>query len=270
MTDTPPPPEVSAGLRIHPLAEMVHALGFLTRLPIPLIRTLDPPPLSQTMRMFSIVGALLGASVGAIMIGLQSLHVPILLAALLAVAAGLLLTGALHEDGLADMADGIGGGKTRERRLEIMRDSRIGSYGALALGIAVSARMLALAGLITLPWTTILLLTAAAGAFSRAMVVDLLWATKPARSDGLSFYAGRPSRNVAVFTIVVGLALSLSTGFLVRPEAGVIAVGLGLATTAVLRRMAVRQLGGQTGDVCGAVQVTCEVVMLTVFAAMIN
>ena len=252
------------------MAELVHAFGFLTQAPIPFVRTIDPPPLAQTMRMFSLVGAVLAVLVGAILLAMVKLNVPPLLAAILAVAAGCLLTGALHEDGLADFVDGLGGGKTRERRLEIMRDSRIGTYGTLALIVVLALRINALVELLALPPASMLLVLAAGGAFSRAMVVDLLWATKPARADGLSVLAGRPTRNVAVFTIAIGLALTLATGLVTQPTAGVIALGLGLAVTAVIRWLAVQKLGGQTGDVCGAVQVTTETTMLVVFASTLG
>jgi adenosylcobinamide-GDP ribazoletransferase len=270
MTDTPPILDTAKSQRFQPLAELVHALGFLTRLPVPFLRTIDPPPLSQTMRMFSIVGALIGLLIGLALLGFARLHVPPILAGILAIAAGCLLTGALHEDGLADFVDGVGGGKTRERRLEIMRDSRIGTYGALALIVVLSLRVFATVALLALPATTILLIMAAVGAFSRAMVVDLLWATQTARNDGLSVLAGRPSRNVAVFAIVIGLGLTFLTALVIRPEAAVIALGVGLAVTAIIRHLAIKKLGGQTGDVCGAVQVACETAMLVVFASTIG
>ena len=274
MTDTPPISDIaktaSDRQRFRPLAELLHALGFLTRIPVPFLRTVDPPPLAHTMRMFSVVGAIIGALIGIILLIFTRLQVPPILAAVLAASAGCLLTGALHEDGLADFIDGIGGGKTRERRLEIMRDSRIGTYGTLALITIYALRVFAFVNLLALPVTAMILLLAAAGSFSRAMVVDLLWATKPARNDGLSVLAGRPTRKVAVFAIVIGLGLTFATGLVIRPEAGVVALGLGLAVTAIVRRLAVQKLGGQTGDVCGAVQVTCETVMLVVFASTIG
>ena len=133
MTDLPPPPEPERRGRIRPFAEFVHALRFLTRLPVPFARTLDLPPLSQSMRVFPAAGALIGALTGLLLSGLEWSGLPPLVYGALAVAAGLAVTGALHEDGLADTADGFGGGKSRERRLEIMRDSRIGTYGTLAL-----------------------------------------------------------------------------------------------------------------------------------------
>jgi adenosylcobinamide-GDP ribazoletransferase len=270
MNDPKPFPNAPVPEGLRPLPELVHAARFLTRLPIPLSRTLDPPPLAETMRMFSVVGAVIGCGISAVLFVGHYLQLPEYVAALLAVAFGLLVTGALHEDGLADMADGFGGGKTRERRLEIMRDSRIGSYGALALIVAVGARAACYAALLKLSPIAVLAVLAACQSFSRAMMVDLLWATRPARLDGLSVYAGQPRRSVAMFAIAVGLSLTLLAGYFTSFENAVMALGLGLAATAAIRALAIRLIGGQTGDICGAVQVTCEVMMLTAFLAILH
>jgi adenosylcobinamide-GDP ribazoletransferase len=253
-----------------PLAEFVHSAKFLTRMPIPLSRTLDPPPLAETMRMFSIVGALIGCGIAAVLLAGDYVQLPRHLTALLAVTFGLLVSGALHEDGLSDTADGLGGGSTRERRLDIMRDSRIGSYGALALIIAVGARVACYSALMTQSSLAILTALAACQSFSRAMMVDLLWATRPARLDGLAVYAGQPRRSVAMFAIAFGLGLTLLAGYFSSFENAVLALGLGLAATAAIRALAIRLIGGQTGDICGAVQVTCEIMMLTAFVAILR
>jgi adenosylcobinamide-GDP ribazoletransferase len=271
MSDAPPqPPQNEPAGRLRPFAEFVHAARFLTRVPVPFSRTIDPPPLHQTMRLFPVVGALIGVLIAGAVYGLSRLNVPSLLACLLAVAVGLILTGALHEDGFADFADGMGGGKTKERRLEIMRDSRIGSYGGLALITCVLARVFALEALLSTSLFTLLTAVGATHAFSRAMMVDLLWATPPARSDGLSVMAGTPSRNVTLFAAVIGLACTLGCGYFAGAEAAVIALGAGLAATAAIRWLAMRLIGGQTGDVAGAAQVACELAMLTAFAATID
>jgi adenosylcobinamide-GDP ribazoletransferase len=260
-----PTPE---GLR--PLPEFVHAAKFLTRLPIPLSRTLDPPPLAETMRMFSMVGAFIGCAIASVLLVGHFIQLPSHLSALLAVAFGLLVTGALHEDGLADTADGLGGGKDREKRLDIMRDSRIGSYGALALIVAVGARVACYAALLAYSPVAVVAVLAACQSFSRAMMVDLLWATRPARLDGLSVYAGQPRRSVAMFAIALGLGLTLLAGYYTSFENAVLALGLGLAATAGIRALAIRLIGGQTGDICGAAQVMCEVMMLTAFVATLH
>jgi adenosylcobinamide-GDP ribazoletransferase len=270
MTDTFSPPPEPSPPPFRPLAELVHALRFLTRLPVPLSRTLDPPPLHQTMRMFSTAGALIGLLSGGMLWLSTQLDVPSLLGCTIAVAATVMLTGALHEDGLADFVDGLGGGKTREQRLDIMRDSRIGAYGSLALILAVLIRVFTYESLLSQEWNILLLAIAASQSFSRALVVDLMWATPPARSDGLAAMAGRPSRSVAIFAIVIGLAITMSTAIFAGPESAVVALGMGLAATALVRRFALRLLGGQTGDVCGAAQVACELAMLVAFAATLG
>lgn len=266
MTDLPPEVPAKHG-RIRPVAELLHALRFLTRLPVPFTKTMDLPPLSQSMRFFPMAGALLGAGVGAALAGLIWSGLPSLLSSVLVVGLGLFVTGALHEDGLADTADGFGGGKTRERRLEIMRDSRIGSYGTLALVMAALLRVACYEDLSGLEPLTIVAVLAASAAFSRALMVDLLWATRPARSDGLSVHAGTPGRNGAAFAIVTAAGLTLAAGLLVAPESGPLALAAGLAVTAYMRRLTVKLIGGQTGDVCGAVQVLSELAILITFVA---
>ena len=266
----PTPISPATPSRFRPLAEFVHALKFLTRLPVPFSRTIDPPPFNQTLRMFSVVGALIGCGIALALLAGKYLYLPAMLAAVLAVAAGMLVTGALHEDGLADTADGLGGGKTRERRLEIMRDSRIGSYGTLALIVAVGTRVSCYAALLPYSPEALFLVIVACQSFSRALMVDLLWATRPARLDGLSVYAGQPTRSVALSAIAVGLLLTLLAGYYTQVENAVLALGLGLAVTAGIRQLAMRLIGGQTGDVCGAVQVTCEMVMLSAFVATLR
>jgi len=266
MTDAPPPEPTRRG-RIRPVAELVHSLRFLTRLPIPFANTIDPPPLSQAMRLFPAAGAMIGAAGGVALAAFSYAGLPSLLAAALAASLGLLVTGALHEDGLADTADGFGGGKSRERRLEIMRDSHIGSYGTLALASAMLVRVACYEDLTGLDPLAVVAVLAACAAFSRSLMVDLLWATRPARGDGLSVHAGTPGRNGAAFAIVTAAALTLVAGLLVSPASGLLALAAGLAVTAYMRRLTVKLIGGQTGDVCGAVQVLSELAMLITFVA---
>ena len=261
--------EVGSG-RFRPVSELLLSLRFLTRLPIPFARTVDPVPLASAMRMFAVAGALIGALNGLVLIGLSYLHLPGLIGAVLTVGFSLFLTGALHEDGLADTADGLFGGRTRERRLEIMRDSRIGTYGACALILALLTKAEAYQALLTFPmWQTIAIL-AAVGAFSRAMVVDMMWATRPARADGLAAQAGRPSRNAGLFAIVTGGALAIWAGWPTAPILGAEAMLIALVITGLMRRLATRLVGGQTGDICGAVQVLVEIGMLLTYLASIH
>ena len=256
--------------RFRPISEVLLALRFLTRLPIPFARTVDPVPLASAMRMFAVAGALVGALNGLVLVGLSHLHLPGLIGAILTVGFGLFLTGALHEDGLADAADGLLGGHTRERRLEIMRDSRIGTYGACALILALLIRVESYQALLAYPlWQTIAMF-GAVGAFSRAMVVDMMWATRPARTDGLAALAGRPSRNAGLFAIVTGGALTVLAGWPTAPILGAEAMLVALVITGLMRRLATRLVGGQTGDICGAVQVLVEIGMLLTYLASIH
>jgi adenosylcobinamide-GDP ribazoletransferase len=257
--------------RFRPFASFLVALRFLTRLPAPFVRTIDPPPLKDSMAMFPVVGALVG-SIAAIAIILANLAaLPDLFCAVFALAVSAIITGAFHEDGLADVADGFGGGHTREQRLEIMKDSRIGTYGTLTLLFAVLARAALLTTLLDLPPETILVLMAGAAAFSRALMVDLLWATRPARTTGLSALAGQPSRNTTLSALAIGgIGAGLGGSYMLSPEAGVLALVAAGLTLAMVRALAMRKIGGQTGDVCGAGQVLAETAMLTVYAATIS
>jgi adenosylcobinamide-GDP ribazoletransferase len=269
MSDTLPEANGN-NVRFRPFAELLLCLSFLTRLPIPFLRTIDPPPLAQAMRFFPVAGAMIGCVAAFCLWLLHSAHVPVFLASSIVCAILVLLTGALHEDGLADSFDGLFGGKTIEGRLAIMRDSRIGTYGALALAFAMLMRVGTYQALFELPVWNLVLVLAACASFSRAMMVDLLWATKNARADGLSKYAGGPSRNAALFAIFTGGALVLYAGEQLQTGSGVIVILAAAALTGLLRRMAINMIGGQTGDICGAVQVLSELAMLTVFAATIH
>jgi adenosylcobinamide-GDP ribazoletransferase len=240
----------------HPALASLHlAASFLTRVPLP------PPPyveggLARAMAAFPLVGAAIGACAGLVWLGADRL-LPPLPAAGLAMLAGMVLTGALHEDGLADFADGLGARGGRERRLEVMRDSRTGAYGALALGFSVLLRVAALAaapsGLAGLGALV------AAGALSRASMPAAMQVMGPARADGLGAAAGMPDASIAAAAVVVGLMAAIAglgfTGALAAALAGTLAAAL----VVVLAR---RALGGFTGDVLGAVAQAVEIAVL--------
>jgi adenosylcobinamide-GDP ribazoletransferase len=269
MSDTSSQSSENSG-RFRPIAEILVALRFLTRVPIPFMRTIDPPKLVRAMRFFGIAGALIGGLNGLVLVALHWLNIPAGIAALLTCGFGLMITGALHEDGLADSADGLFGGRDNEHRLLIMKDSRIGTFGACALIIAILLRFSLFQSLLALPPVTLCLVFAAAGAFSRAMVVDMMWATKPARADGLSVMAGRPGRNGALFAIITSGVFTLYACGLVTADAGIFALATAGLLTALIRQTAIRLLGGQTGDICGAVQVVAELGILIAIAARIG
>ena len=239
------------------IADFRLASSFLTRLPVTLAEAPGPNALVRSMRLFPLVGALIGASVG----GLDLLALKILPpwpSALLAVAFGLVLTGALHEDGLADCADGFGGGRDKEKKLAIMRDSRIGTYGTLALILSVCLRAAALAQLANPAGGLI-----AAHALSRALIPGLMLVLPPASTTGLAASAGQAGK--ADFLIAALIAILLSApllGLWLAPVVCVMAL-----VFAILALLARRQIGGYSGDVLGALQQTCEIaVLLTILA----
>ncbi|KRW93930.1 adenosylcobinamide-GDP ribazoletransferase [Paracoccus sp. MKU1] len=236
------------------LAEAALALVWLTRLPVGRLLPATLPALAQAAWAFPLVGLAVGL-IGAAVLALAAVAgLPAMVAALLAVGAMILATGALHEDGLADCADG-GGGATRERRLEIMRDSRIGSYGVLALVLIVGLRVAAIAALFGEPWLAAAALVGLAAA-SRAGMAAGLGLMPPARPDGLGHAAGRPTRGAVMAALALGAAaLLLPALCLSHPVPGWVALLVAVAAAQLwLARRAMRALGGQTGDVLGAMQ----------------
>jgi adenosylcobinamide-GDP ribazoletransferase len=237
------------------------ALGFLTRLPVR-EEGWRESDLAASVPLFPVVGALIGLA-GALAYALAVwLGLPPWPAAAIALTATIWLTGALHEDGLADVADGFGGGHSRGNKLRIMRDSRIGTYGALALALALLARAGAIAALAEPSAVAVALV--AAGAVSRAALPAVMTALPQARADGLAAHAGRPHplRAAAALLIAVLIALVL----LGKPAAFALAAGaLGALMVAGLAR---GRIGGYTGDVLGAAQQLTEIgVLFGVLAA---
>jgi adenosylcobinamide-GDP ribazoletransferase len=230
------------------------ALQFLTRLPIRAPAAWQGHALAASVPAFPLIGALIGAFAGLAFAFASWLGLPPMLAAVLAVAAQILLTGGLHEDGLADLADGFGGGRTRAEKLEIMRDPRLGSYGALALVLALLARIAALAALAE-PLLAALVLIAA-GAVSRAGMPALMASLPPARDHGLAVGAGRPHS----LRVAAGIAIAALLAFIMLAP-GMAMGGLVAAAGAVLVTggLARRQIGGYTGDVLGAAQQLAEI-----------
>jgi adenosylcobinamide-GDP ribazoletransferase len=239
------------------------ALVFLTRLPLRLERELDPSALAASAPMFPLVGALIGLAAGASFALATVAGLPPLLAASLAIATQIGLTGALHEDGLADVADGFGGGRRVADKLRIMRDPRIGAFGTLALALALLLRAGALAELAHPGLAAAALV--AAGALSRAPLPLAMALMPPARSDGLAAGAGRPHPGRAAAGLVIATLLAL---LVLAAGPALIALTAGLGAAAALAALARRQIGGLTGDVLGAMQQVAEIaVLLTLVAA---
>jgi adenosylcobinamide-GDP ribazoletransferase len=237
-------------------------LAFLTRLPILGSEAATGSDIARVSWTFPVVGAGVGM-VGALVYWLaDGLGLDPILSAILAVAATLLITGSLHEDGLADTADGFGASVSRERKLDIMRDSEIGTYGASALILSFMLRVGAAVSLAEPGLAALALIAAHAGA--RATLPVFMRLVPNARQDGLSANAGEPPQNGALIAVLIGLlALLLCLGF----GATLIAALLLACAIGLMAWLCVRQIGGQTGDVLGAVEQVSEIVILLVAAA---
>lgn len=239
-------------------------MGFmiLTRLPMGEIRG-AVPDMGATAWCWPIVGVIVGGLAALVHGVATSLGIPSLVAASVAVLVSVLATGGLHEDGLADFADGIGGGRTRERRLEIMRDSRIGSYGALALGFSLLIRISAIAAI---PEPLLPCAFVALAAASRAPMPAALRLMPSARPDGLGNSAAGVSDRGFWLAASVGLLALLPLGFAVGLTT---AFAIGLAVFA-LGLLAKARIGGQTGDVLGAMQQVAELTGWVCLSALLT
>lgn len=248
--------------------DLFAALRFYSRLPTP--RPADeakawaPPDMDRMAYAIPLAGTVMGLLGGLALYMGALAGFPDFLSATLALTVLVLASGAMHEDGLADTADGWGGGRDIAHRLTIMRDSRVGSYGALALMLSLMLRVGALMALME-AFTPIqaALALVAASAFSRATGILMLRALPPARVDGASAAFGQPSHKAALSCTLMA---ALIVAVILIPSFGVGATFAGiiapLAALYVMMRASQRLLGGQTGDVAGATQQISEIVFL--------
>ena len=255
------------------------AVAFLTRLPVEHMPDEDgqlpdpdetPPTLASAMWLFPLVGFAIGGA-GALTLGiLVWVGVPAPVAATLTIGGMIWLTGALHEDGLSDIADGFGGGGDRDRKLEIMRDSRLGAYGAVTLAVVVITKIAALATIAAHDVGAAAGALIAATVWSRALIAPTMRWLEPARDDGLGADADKPTegdswKGLGLAVLLVLLVLITPAGFgvitvLVAGGLGAFAVGL----------LSFRQIGGYTGDVLGAGQAVAETAALVAASAVIS
>jgi adenosylcobinamide-GDP ribazoletransferase len=234
-------------------------LRFYSRLPVPVLPwETDPhgqPDFAAMPRALPVAGAILGVVAAPVLILALAAGLGPFLSAALCLAALTWITGAFHEDGLADTADGFGGGATPEQRLEIMRDSRIGSFGGAALVLGFALRIGALAALAERAD-----MAGAAAGFVAAAAVSRVAGLAPltflpaARLDGVAFTGGRPSH--ATFWLACGLAALLALGLVLASGLPVAGWAGGLVAASIVAAAAMRlslaKIGGQTGDVAGA------------------
>jgi adenosylcobinamide-GDP ribazoletransferase len=247
-------------------AELGYFLGavqFLTRLPVPHLDGFTAEWLDRGVKYFPLAGILVGGICASVLLAASALWsgaVP----ALLAVAAGIAATGAFHEDGFGDFFDAMGGA-TPESRLAIMKDSRLGTFGVLALGIGVATKVFALAALAPPAAAAALIAAHAGGRFAAICVMRLL----PYAGNTATAKAKPLATNITAFGLAAGACFGLSPLFLLPVAASVTACLAGIAATVFMAWRAKRLLGGFTGDVLGAIEQSYEITFLLAASACI-
>ncbi|WP_414442832.1 adenosylcobinamide-GDP ribazoletransferase [Burkholderia sp. 22PA0106] len=238
------------------------ALGYFTRVPVPKRIGYASGDLDHAARYFPLIGVCIGA-LAALVYGLAVRVWPPGVAVLLSMAATLIATGAFHEDGLADSCDGFGGGYTREDVLRIMHDSRIGTFGAVALVVSLALKWQALAALP--PWRAAWVLLAAHAA-SRVAAVSLLVSLDYVRSEGK---AKPVAQRMSVRAFAFAAACGLPWLFWPDWRLGLLTLGVLVLLRAAVARYLLRRLGGYTGDCLGFAQQLAELaIILTVLGWM--
>jgi adenosylcobinamide-GDP ribazoletransferase len=255
-------PNVSSQIERNPFTALRTATMFLTRFPVGGNKSHEDIALSATLWVFPVVGVLVGlCGAFAYYLG-DAVGLPPPLSAIAAVATMYVATGGLHEDGLADCADGFGGGSSRERKLAIMRDSRVGSYGVAAIIFSILARV-AILGSLGDPATVCAALVASA-ALSRGAMGPVMAMLPAARDDGLSVSAGRPYMGQ---TLVGGAIAFVVAWFALGFGMALLALLVSVVAMLLVAAVARKQIAGQTGDVLGAVAQVVEIAALTAISA---
>ena len=244
------------------------AFLLLSRIPVTWHRFKDdqPPDFISSLWAFPIVGLVIGAAGGGVLAAGQALALPSFAVAICGLAAMILLSGAMHEDGLADMADGFGGGRDTEAKIRIMHDSRIGTYGVLGLVLTVAIRLgLYMTCLDMFSGWSLILFIAVIQAAGRLQPVVQLSAFRISPHASLAQLTGRPSATRLVAAGVICLAPMV---WLLGPITTASMIMPALALAVWLGQLATRQVGGLTGDVMGATVILTEIIMLMCWASV--
>jgi adenosylcobinamide-GDP ribazoletransferase len=235
-------------------------LGFFTRLPVKPVEG----SLAEAVRAFPLAGLVVGLAGALVYFAAMETGLSGLLAALLAVAATGIVTGALHEDGWADVCDALGARGGVEKRLETLRDSRLGSYGGLALVFATGIKVAAIAALGTPEMVAGALV--ASHTLARGVLPLVMSRMKLARATGLAASAGRPTAAAANWSLTLALLIAVAA---VAPVAALVALLSALAATWLVAGLAQRKFGGYTGDVLGAVEQVAEMAILVNLVSLV-
>lgn len=239
------------------LHDLKVAMIFLTRIPIKADEELSMRDLAGAAHLFPLVGVVIGGAAAAVLLLATQFDLPPVLAVVLAIMAMTILTGALHEDGFADTADGLGAGSDRERALEIMHDSRIGTYGVIALALSFSMRFATLTSLAEI--TVVALAIIAAAAVSRAAAACAMALQPPARTSGLVAIAGNPPYEKAAIAVI----LAVITALLLLPSGSAVTALIAVTVVGGCAAVFIQHwLGGATGDTLGAIQQVTEITFL--------
>ncbi|WP_319520422.1 adenosylcobinamide-GDP ribazoletransferase [uncultured Martelella sp.] len=252
------------------VTDLATATGFLTRYPLPAGMQTEQPEGARAAWAFPLVASLAMVLPALVLVLFSALGAGPLLSTLSAIATSLLVTGGLHEDGLADSADGLFGGRTRDDVLAIMKDSRTGAYGTLALVLSITLRATALAMLVAKGPENAALLFIAAAAAGRAVMVRQWYALPLARADGVAATLGRPDKNntlcAAIISLVIVALASALAGELVPALFALVALAVSAyAFTFFVRR----RIGGHTGDTLGAIAQIGETVFLIALVILV-
>ena len=242
------------------LADISAAIGLLTRLPV----KTDDARGAAAAWAFPLVGLIIGVLAACLGWGALALGLSAPISAALVITAQVVMTGAMHEDGLADTFDGQWGGWDKKRRLEIMKDSQIGTYGVIALVLSLVLRWTAITALIHSG--ALFLALIAAATLSRMPMVFIMASMPHARDGGLSASVGRVGKDTAG----VALGLALLTCFIAPLPASIIALTTAILAAATIALIALRKIGGQTGDILGASQQMAEIAALISFATILS
>lgn len=265
----PDPPKRSLTGPVFWLVSMLSGVRFFSRFPLPSLFAADdpgnPPAFGAIVRLLACASLVIALPSALALLVLTQLNLPPLAIATLTVLTAILSTGALHEDGLGDVADGFGGGQTPQQKLDIMKDSRLGTYGVIALMGSLLVRVAALSQLVAVAPEQAALFWLACCVLSRSIAI-LPWVILPAaRPSGVAGNLAKPS----LTDFATGLGIAAALAFLVSGSFLILAAGsAAFAAAFALARLARSQIGGFTGDLIGAAEQLCQGLILLVLAAL--